>query len=379
MPKIICIPDSFKGTMSSGEVCRIMSRSIRAAFPAAEVIAIPVADGGEGTVDAFLTAVGGEKVAVTVKGPYFREIPSFYGVIDGGRTAVVEMAACAGLPLAGADKDPRRTTTYGVGELMLHAIRRGCGRIILGVGGSATNDGGAGAAAALGAKFFDGSGESFVPVGGTLQNVARIDLSGLPERLRGVGVVTMCDVKSPMAGPAGAAAVFGPQKGATPEAVEELDRGLRHFSERIRRDLGRDVSGIPGSGAGGGMGGGAAAFFDSRLESGIETVLRVVRFDDMLKGADLVFTGEGRLDAQSLAGKAVAGVAAHTKKAGVPLVAVVGDIDDGGEGLYEAGVSAVFSINRMALDFSAARTRAGSDLARTMDNLMRLIKIVTNR
>lgn len=379
MKKAICIPDSFKGTMSSGEVCKIMSRSILAAFPDAEVVSVPVADGGEGSVDAFLAAVGGEKIKVTVKGPDFKEVPAFYGVIDGGRTAVIEMAACAGLPLAGGANDPRLTTTYGVGELMLHAIHGGCRKIILGLGGSATNDGGAGAAAALGAEFFDRRGGSFVPVGGTLKDVARIDLADLPALLNGVSVVAMCDVDNPMTGPAGAAAVFSPQKGASPETVEELDRGLRHFSDRMREDLGKDVSAIPGSGAAGGMGGGAVAIFDARLSSGIETVLEAVHFDDLLKGADIVFTGEGRIDAQSLGGKTVIGVAGHTKKAGVPLIAVVGDIGDDAQGVYEKGVNAVFSINRVAVDFPAAKVRARSDLALTMDNLMRFIQTMTKR
>jgi glycerate kinase len=382
MRKFILIPDSFKGTMSSAEIGEIMAERIRAYYPRAEAISIPVADGGEGSVDAFLAAVGGEKVTIPVKGPYMEDVTGFYGVIDGGDTAVIEMAACAGLPLVGGNMHPARTTTYGVGQLMVDAVKRGCRKIILGLGGSATNDFGAGAASAAGICFLNSAGNEFIPTGGGLSRIARIDVSGLLPELKAAEIITMCDIDNPLYGPHGAACMFGPQKGADPAAVEFLDRQLRAVSDTVIRDLGIDVSVLPGAGAAGGMGGGMTAFFGSRLQMGIETVLDTVRFDQLLEGADMVFTGEGKIDAQSLRGKVVIGVARRARKAappgkpGVPVIAVVGDIGDNIEGAYDEGVAAVFSINRAALPFEKAKSRAKDDLRLTMDNLMRFIRLI---
>lgn len=375
MKKIILIPDSFKGTMSSSEICSIMKKAILNYFPDTEVLSIPVADGGEGSVDAFLSSVGGRKVPLVVKGPYFEDIPAFYGVLPEG-TAVIEMAAAAGLPLVGENRSAGKTTTFGVGQLIAHAAKSGCRKIIVGLGGSATNDGGAGAAAALGIKFLDEGGHEFVPVGATLGKVSSIDMSGLNAALDGVDLITMCDIDNPLCGSRGAAAVFGPQKGASEEEIRLLDRNLSHLAEIIRRDLGKDICLLPGSGAAGGMGGGMAAFFGSRLQAGIETVLDIVGFDDKIRGADLVFSGEGRLDSQSLRGKVVVGVARRTKKQGVPLIAIVGDIGDQIENVYGEGVSAVFSTNRVAVPFSEAEQRCKEDLALTMDNLMRFFSVL---
>lgn len=373
MKKILLIPDSFKGTMSSGEICNIMENSIRKTFPSAEIISIPVADGGEGSVDAFLSAVGGEKKFVTVKGPYFEDMEAFYGVIHDGNTAIIEMAACAGLPLVGDNKDPRKTTTYGVGQLVSAALKSGCKKIIMGLGGSATNDAGTGMAVALGVKFINKNGEEFTPVGGTLKEIAHIDISGVDEALRSVEFVTMCDIDNPLYGTTGAAYIFGPQKGATPEIVTELDEGLQHIAKIIETDLSKDVSALKGAGAAGGMGGGMVAFFNSKLQMGIETVLDTVHFDNLINNADMVFSGEGKIDSQSIRGKVVIGVAKRTKAANVPLVAIVGDIGDDIDEAYEKGVSAIFSINRVAVDFKIAKTRAKEDLSLTMDNLMRFI------
>ncbi|MDR1098293.1 MAG: glycerate kinase [Tannerella sp.] len=373
MKKIILIPDSFKGTMSSVEICGIMEERIRAYYPRAEVVSIPVADGGEGSVDAFLAAVGGEKVTVRTIGPYMEDMTGFYGLIDGGATAVIEMAACAGLPLAGGNLHPDRTTTYGVGLLMADAARRGCRKIIVGLGGSATNDFGAGAAAATGIRFLDSAGREFVPAGGTLSRIAHISLSGLLPELRAAEIITMCDIDNPLYGPQGAAHVFGPQKGAAPAMVEALDSQLRAMSDTVRRELGMDVSAVSGAGAAGGMGGGMIAFFGSRLQMGIETVLDTVRFDRLLEGADIVFTGEGKIDTQSLRGKAVIGVARRAKRHAVPVIAVAGDIGDNIEEAYNEGVTAIFSINRVAIPFEKARPRAPDDLRLTIDSLMRLI------
>jgi len=373
MKKIILIPDSFKGTMSSGEICEIIAGQINRFYPQAEVISIPVADGGEGSVASFLTAMGGEQVWLDVKGPYMEDIQAFYGLIPGG-VAVIEMAAAAGLPLVGDNKQADRTTTYGVGQLIAHAAHSGISKLVVGLGGSATNDGGAGAAAALGVKFYNQAGESFIPVGATLKDISRIDRSGLCPELARLELVTMCDIDNPLCGPTGAAAVFGPQKGADPEMVARLDAGLRHLAEIARRDLGADILDLPGAGAAGGMGGGMVAFFGSRLEMGIETVLNTVGFDELLEGADLVFSGEGKIDFQSLRGKVVIGVARRTKKRKIPLIAIVGDIGDQIEAAYDEGVTGIFSINRVAIPYKEARPRAKTDLALTVGNLLQFMK-----
>lgn len=373
MKKVLLIPDSFKGTMSSEKICSIMEKAIRPYYPEAEILSIPVADGGEGSVDAFLSAMGGRKITVPVKGPYFEEVEGFYGIVD-GNVAIIEMAACAGLPMVGDNKHPDKTTTYGVGQLIVHAAKNGCKKIIVGLGGSATNDGGAGAAAAAGVKFYKKNGEEFIPTGGTLGEIDKIDLSGKEPALSAVPIITMCDIDNPLYGKTGAAYVFGPQKGADENMVEFLDSQLKSYAQIIQKELSLDVSQMPGGGAAGGMGAGMVAFFDSKLQMGIETVLDTVGFDEMLQGADLVFSGEGKIDFQSLRGKVVIGVAQRTKKYHVPLIAVVGDIGDNIEGAYEKGVSAVFSINRVAVDFKQARLRSESDLALTMDNLMRFMK-----
>lgn len=372
MKKILLIPDSFKGTMSSGEICSIMKNSIQSFAPETEVVSIPVADGGEGSVDSFLAAVGGEKIRLSVKGPYFEDIESFYGRLP-DQTAVVEMAAAAGLPLVGEKKHAEKVTTYGVGQLMRHAAETGCKRIIVGLGGSASNDGGTGAAAALGVRFLDSSGRTFVPVGETLCKIASIDVSTLTPALAGVEIITMCDIDNPLCGPQGAAAVFGPQKGADQDMVKKLDANLAHLAEVVKKDTGKNIALIPGSGAAGGMGAGMVAFFNSKLQMGIETVLDIVHFDELLRGTDLVISGEGKLDCQSLRGKVVVGVARRAKQNGVPLIAVVGDIDDNIENIYQEGVTAVFSINRKAIPFEKAKLRSKTDLALTMDNLARFL------
>ena len=374
MKKAILIPDSFKGTLSSAQICEIMGNQIRLRFPDCEVVSIPVADGGEGSVDAFLTALGGEKVFVEAANPYFEPMQAFYGLIDGGRTAVIEMAACAGLPLVADRKDPTRTTTYGVGQLILDAVGRGVKRIVVGLGGSATTDAGCGAAAAIGVKFYNAAGAVFVPVGGTLKDVVKIDLGDSQEKLRGVEIVTMCDIDNPMYGPHGAAYVFGPQKGADAEMVKFLDDGLRHVGEAIRKDLGRDLTEVPGGGAAGAMGVGMVAFFGSTLQMGIETVLDTVNFDAILAGADAVFTGEGKLDTQSLRGKVVIGVARRAKKQNVPVIAVVGGADLDVDEAYDEGVKAIFTINRLPQDLSVSSAYSDLNLAFAMDNILRMMK-----
>jgi glycerate kinase len=374
MRKIILIPDSFKGTMTSSEICGIMKKAISPHYPEASVISIPVADGGEGSVDSFLSAAGGRKVTVTVKGPYFEDLESFYGILP-DNTAVIEMAAAAGLPLVGENRQAGKTTTYGAGQLILHAAASGCRKIIVGLGGSSTNDGGCGAAAAAGIVFRDASGKPFIPVGETLSNISSIDITGLDPAVAEAEIITMCDIDNPLCGPNGAAYVFGPQKGADEAMVKILDENLLHLAVIIKKDLEKNIADMPGAGAAGGMGAGMAAFFGSRLQMGIETVLDITGFDSLLEGADLVFTGEGKIDFQSLRGKVVIGVARRAAKAGVPVIAIVGDIGDNIENAYAEGVSAVFSINRVAVPFEKARLRCRDDLYLTMDNIMRFMKM----
>ena len=373
MEKILLVPDSFKGTLSSRQVCQVMAGQLRRFFPQAQVKSIPVADGGEGSVEAFLAAAGGERRTRTVTGPFGEPVEAFYGILGDGRTAVIEMAACAGLPLAEGRLNPERATTYGVGELLLAAKEAGCTKAILGLGGSCTNDGGAGAAAALGAKFTRADGTAFVPTGGTLGEIAALDVSPVAQALQGMELTAMCDIDNPLYGEAGAAAVFAPQKGADAAMVARLDAGLRHLGQVSARCLGRDFSHLPGAGAAGGLGFGMAAFCGAQLRMGIDAVLDAVGFDSLLPGTDMVFTGEGKIDSQSARGKVVSGVAARCRKAGVPVVAVVGQIDQGFEEMYQQGLTAVFSINRAAQPFAESRFHAGENLALTMENIARLL------
>lgn len=373
MEKILLVPDSFKGTLSSRQVCQVMAGQLRRFFPQAQVKSIPVADGGEGSVEAFLAAAGGERRTRTVTGPFGEPVEAFYGILGDGRTAVIEMAACAGLPLAEGRLNPERATTYGVGELLLAAKEAGCTKAILGLGGSCTNDGGAGAAAALGAKFTRADGAAFVPSGGTLGEIAALDVSPVVQALQGMELTAMCDIDNPLYGEAGAAAVFAPQKGADAAMVARLDAGLRHLGQVSARCLGRDFSHLPGAGAAGGLGFGMAAFCGAQLRMGIDAVLDAVGFDSLLPGTDVVFTGEGKIDSQSARGKVVSGVAVRCRKAGVPVVAVVGQIGQGFEEMYQQGLTAVFSINRAAQPFAESRFHAGENLALTMENIARLL------
>ena len=373
--KFVLIPDSFKGTLSSVQICKIIAEKIREHFSDSEILEIPVADGGEGSVEAFLLAAGGEKVKARVKNPYFEDMDSYFGLLDDGKTAVVEMASCAGLPLAENRKNPRLTTTYGVGQLMLAAAKRGVKKIIVGLGGSATNDGGCGAAAAAGAKFYNKEGQEFIPTGGTVKDIERIDLSGMDKVFENVEMITMCDIDNPMYGPFGASYVFAPQKGADAECVEELDEGIKNLSRVITETIGKDISQMPGTGAAGAMGAGMVAFFDAKLQMGIETVLDTVQFDQEIADADYIFTGEGKLDAQSLRGKAVMGIAKRAQRQERKVIAVVGGADDKNiQDAYQRGVTAVFPINRLPQDFSVSRKYSVENLSYTVDNILRLLK-----
>ncbi|MFR2561201.1 MAG: glycerate kinase [Oscillospiraceae bacterium] len=368
MKKCIVISDSFKGSLPSRDICAIARERIPLYFPACEVRALNVADGGEGTVDCFLDSCGGERVLVSgVQNPYGEPIDAAYGLLPDG-TAVVEMAAAAGLPLVAGRKNPCVTTTYGVGQLIADALARGARRIVLGLGGSATNDGGCGCAAALGVRFTDAGGKSFVPVGATLDRIAHIDASAVRERLHGVRVIAMCDITNPMHGHSGAAHIFAPQKGADEAAVRELDRQLRALDETFRRArLGR----LPRSRRGGRVRRGL------RRPAGRGTAPRHpgrARHDRLRRPAafDLVITGEGASSAEHPA--VVGGVARRAHARGVPVFAIVGDVGDDAYGAYDVGVSAIFSINRLAVPRDEAKARSHIDYTHTLDDLLRCIR-----
>ena len=375
MKKFILIPDSFKGTLSSKQICSIMSDKIKEINPCSDVVSIPVADGGEGSVDCFLSALGGEKVEIQCKGPFFDDMTGFYGLIENGKTAVIEMASVAGLPLVENRKNPLKTTTYGVGELMLDAVKRGVKKIIMGLGGSCTNDFGCGCACACGAKFFDKHGKEFIPVGESLSNVCTIDTSVLEQTFNGVEIVTMCDIDNPPYGENGASRIFAPQKGADEDMVNLLDQGVKNVCTTVNKYKGIELDNLAGGGAAGAMGAGMVAFFNSKLKMGIEAVLETVEFDKVIKDASVVFTGEGKIDGQSLRGKVVIGVARRAKLQGVPVIAVVGGAEGDMSGAYEQGVSAIFSINRLPQDFSISRHNSEGNLAFTMENILKVLKI----
>lgn len=373
--RFILTPDSFKGTLSSQKICEIISKKISKIFPDSEIYSIPVADGGEGTVDCFLTAVGGEKKFVKCSGPYLKKIDSFYGILEGGQTAVVEMASASGLPLVDGAKNPMLTTTFGVGELVKDALDYGVKEIILGLGGSATNDFGTGFASALGVKFFNKKGEQFVPTGGTLKDIIKIDLSEIDPRVYKVKLIVMCDVDNPPYGEFGASYVFAPQKGATKEDVLLLDEGVKHLCELIKRDFNKDLHDLKGGGAAGAMACGMVAFFDAELKMGIETILDCVKFDCLLNQDSVVITGEGKIDSQSLRGKVISGIASRAKRKNVPVIAIVGGAEGDLSDAYEVGINSIFTINRLPEDFSVSRYKSEDNLARTVEDVLRLLKL----
>ena len=374
MKKFILIPDSFKGTLSSLQICGIIKSQIDKHFSNAEVISIPVADGGEGSVDCFLSALGGEKIYVECNGPYMQKTKSFYGMLSDGKTAVIEMAAAAGLPMVEDNKNPLLTTTYGVGELMLSAVKKGAKRIIMGLGGSCTNDFGCGAACACGVEFFDKDGKSFIPVGKTLCDIDSIDFSKKSKLLDGVEIITMCDIDNPPFGEFGASRVFAPQKGASEQDIVHLDNGVKHLCEVFSSKYGKELCELKGGGAAGAMGAGMVAFCDSQLKMGIDTVLDVVDFSNLIKDADVIFTGEGKIDSQSLRGKVVIGVAKRAKEQNVPVIAIVGGAEGDMTEAYEKGVSAIFTINRLPQDFSISRYQSEQNLEFAVDNILKTLK-----
>lgn len=375
MQNFILVPDSFKGTLSAIEVCNIMKSSIKNLYKDANIISVPVADGGEGTVDAFLYALGGEKKSIWVSDAFNEQkILAHYAMLKDD-IAVIEMAACAGLPLVKNRLEPDKTTTFGVGELIIDAVNSGAKKIILGLGGSATNDGGCGMAAALGVKFKDEQDQEFIPTGGTLSQIYKIDMNNIYSKIKDIEFISMCDVDNPLCGKLGASAVFAPQKGADEDMVKSLDEGLAHLAKIIKRDLHIEVKDIKGAGAAGGLGAGSIAFLQSKLTKGIDVILDTINFDELVSKADIVFTGEGNFDSQSLHGKVVMGVANRSQKYKTPVIVVTGAIGENIQEAYNKGITAIFSINKEPMEFSKSALKSKENMILTMENILRLLKI----
>ncbi len=373
--RFVVAPDSYKGSVPATEVALAMARGIRQVFSTAEVITVPIADGGEGTVDALVAATGGQFRCNTVAGPLGDPVLAKWGILGDGQTAVIEMATASGLPLLPAERrDPRQTSTYGTGELIRAALDAGLRRIIIGIGGSATNDGGAGMARALGALFLAADGTQLPDGGAALAELASIDLAGLDPRLQQTEITVACDVDNPLCGPRGASAVFGPQKGATPQVVAELDAALANFALCAQQASGRDVAGLPGAGAAGGLGAGLMFFTPAQLRPGVDIVLDAVGFAALVKDADFVITGEGRTDFQTAFGKAPVGVAKIAKTCGVPVFCLSGGLGKGADDVLAQGIDAVLSICDRPLSLEECMA-AGSKLIESASvRLCRIIK-----
>ena len=374
MRKFLLMPDSFKGTMSSSTVCDVMKNSIEKLYDDAIIRSIPVADGGEGSVDCFLTAVGGRKISVTCSNPYFEKIDGYFGLINDEKTAVVEMAVAAGLPLVENRKNPLKTTTYGVGEIVKKALDYGVEELIMCLGGSATNDFGTGFASCMGVKFYNDKGEPFIPVGESLCKVNKIDISDVDKRIKNVKITVMCDVDNPPYGKDGASYVFAKQKGANDKEIELLDDGVKHICEIVKKDLGKDLSNLVGGGAAGAMACGLVAFFDAKLKMGIDTILDVTKFDDIVDENTIIFTGEGKIDSQSVRGKVVSGISKRAKEKGAKVIVIVGGAEGDLSLAYELGVNSIFAINRLPEDFSISKHKSLQNLKETFENVLRLIK-----
>ena len=355
LKKIVVASDSFKGSLSSLDVAQNVEKAIREVYPLCDVLKVNVADGGEGTMEALQQTLGGVRVSLVVKDPLGREIEATYVILNDGITAVVEMSAASGLPLLKSDeRNPLKTSTYGTGQLICDALDRGCRKILVGIGGSATNDAGMGMLQALGYRFLDAQGNQLQPVGENLQLVSSIDSTGRHPDLDKTEFVVACDVKAPLYGRNGAAYVFAPQKGADQKMVEMLDAGLRHFSEVSSAMAGYDCSQMQGTGAAGGLGYAFRQYLDARLERGIEMVLDAIGFDDIISGADLVITGEGRVDSQTLTGKTPFGVAQHAHRQRIPVVVIGGSVEIDVLQVREAGFNDVIQVTPLDMPLSVA-------------------------
>lgn len=370
--KIIVAPNAFKDSVTAFDAAAAIADGVRRVLPEAEIISVPVADGGDGLFDVMMRASNGTRVRVSVSDPLFRTIEADFLSLDGGATAFIEMAKASGLALLGpGERDARKTTSLGAGELARHAVRHGAKRLIIGIGGSATNDCGIGFATPFGIKFLDEKGDAVLPVGGNLMAIKDIDLSGLDPLVRDVSFEAVCDVDNPLFGPRGAAHVFGPQKGADENAVKELDAGLRNVASVIKRCLGIDVDTLPGGGSAGGMGAGLAAFFKASLKPGIDVVLDFLQFDRLLEGAGLVLTAEGCLDYQTAFGKGPAGVAARAKREGIPCLALAGTVKENIDNLHDLGIDAAFSICNGPMTLDQAIANAAPLLSRATAQAVR--------
>lgn len=368
-------PDSFKESMTAKEVCVAMEKGLSRVYPDARFIHVPMADGGEGTVQSLVDASGGSLHTKEVTGPLGLPVTASFGLLGDGETAAIEMASASGIHFVTKEtKNPLMTTTYGTGELIRECLDRGVKKILIGIGGSATNDGGAGMAEALGAKFLDEQGQEIPRGGGGLARLSKIDTSGLDARLQGAEIVVACDVTNPLCGEHGASAVFGPQKGATPDMVRTLDANLAHYADVIAEQLGRDVRDVPGAGAAGGLGAGLLVFTASELRKGVDIVLDYTELERKAGEADIVFTGEGGIDFQTKFGKTPYGVAAAAKRAGKKVIAVAGYVGDGIETLYDEGIDAVFGIVPGAGELPELLAAGPENVMRTCENIARVLK-----
>jgi len=374
--KILVAPDSFKGSLTAMEAAENIKRGIHNFDSEINVDLLPMADGGEGTVQSLVDATDGEIIEKEVTGPLGDQVEAFYGLLGDKKTAVIEMAAASGLPLVPEEKkNPLKTTTYGTGELIASALEHGVEQIIIGIGGSATNDAGVGMAQALGAEILDAEGNQVDFGGGNLDQIAKIDLKNLDSRLKDVEILAACDVDNPLFGKDGAAYVYGPQKGADPEMVEILDQNLRHFNQIAVKELGKDTNQISGAGAAGGLGAGLVAFLDAELKAGVDIVLDIIDFNKRLKDIDLVITGEGMLDGQSIYGKTPVGVSRSAAKKDIPVIAVAGTLGRGVEKVLNHGINAYFSIIDRPAELKEIVERSPELLANLSEQVIRTIQI----
>lgn len=374
--KIVIAPDSFKESLSALDVAKAIEEGFKEIYPHAQCIKLPMADGGEGTVESMVAATGGKRIECVVTGPLGQSVAAFYGWLGDGKTAVIEMAAASGLHLvANEQRDPCLTTTFGTGELILAALDQGARHIILGIGGSATNDGGAGMMQALGARLLDHQGHELAPGGAALAQLAKIDLTRLDPRLAAVELRVACDVDNPLCGPQGASAIFGPQKGATPEKVQQLDAALKQWGEQIEQTTGKRVIDLAGAGAAGGMGAALSGLLMGRLEPGIKIVTDALNLAQAVQGADLVITGEGRIDSQTVHGKTPVGVASVAKQFAVPTIALAGGMTKDYAIVHEHGLDAVFSVVNRIVTLPEAMSEAYENLRVTARNVAAVWRI----
>lgn len=374
--KFVLAPDSFKESMTAKEVADAMERGIKKVMTYAECVKVPMADGGEGTVQSLVDATEGELYKALVKGPLGEEVLAIFGVLGDKKTAVIEMASASGLHLVPREKrNPLLTTTYGTGELIKTALDKGANHLIIGIGGSATNDGGAGMIQALGGKLLTKENEEIHLGGGYLNLLHKIDLSGLDKRLKHIKIEVACDVTNPLTGKNGASYVFGPQKGATDQMVQVLDNNLIHYAKIIKDQLGVDIESIPGAGAAGGLGAGLLAFLSAELKSGIELVTEHTKLKEKMLYADYVFTGEGSIDGQTLYGKTPLGVSLIAKEYNIPVIAFAGRIGDGVEALYEQGINSIIGILSEADTIDIALKKGPENIERASENIARIISL----